>query len=138
MKLEGRVWKDGKLWLVEVPLLDLMTQGHSKREALEMVVDAVGSLVAKDGFKAEVVHVQGERMYLGANNTSLLVALLLRRQREAKGLSLADVAERMGQSSRNSFARYETGKTSPTIDKLEELLAAINPGSDFVLGGHAA
>ncbi len=33
MRFEGRVWKDkgGKYWLVEVPLLDVMTQGTSKK-----------------------------------------------------------------------------------------------------------
>jgi hypothetical protein len=34
MRLSGRIWKDGKFWLAEVPMLDAMTQGHSEREAL--------------------------------------------------------------------------------------------------------
>jgi len=28
MRFEGRVWKDGKHWLVEVPMLDIMSQGR--------------------------------------------------------------------------------------------------------------
>jgi predicted RNase H-like HicB family nuclease len=41
MKLEGKVWKSGKHWLVEVPSLDVMTQGYSKEEALMMIRDAI-------------------------------------------------------------------------------------------------
>jgi transcriptional regulator with XRE-family HTH domain len=60
------------------------------------------------------------------------VALLLRRQREKSGLTLAQVAARLRQKSRNAYARYERGDAVPTIEKLEELLAAVAPGKEFV------
>ncbi len=41
MEMEGKIWKDGKFWLVEVPALDAMTQGKTRKEALEMVEDLV-------------------------------------------------------------------------------------------------
>ncbi|MHB1847073.1 MAG: helix-turn-helix domain-containing protein, partial [Deltaproteobacteria bacterium] len=52
--------------------------------------------------------------------------------REAHGLSLAEVSRRLGQRSRNAYARYEQGLSVPTIDKLEKLLSAVT-GRDFVL-----
>ena len=45
MELEGRIWKDGKFWLVEVPILDVMTQGKSRKDALRMIEDAVSGLI---------------------------------------------------------------------------------------------
>jgi len=45
MELEGKVWKDGKFWLIEVPILDVLTQGKTKTEALEMIEDAIGGLI---------------------------------------------------------------------------------------------
>jgi len=41
MEFEGKVWKDGKFWLVEVPALNVMTQGTTKKEVLEMAQDAL-------------------------------------------------------------------------------------------------
>jgi predicted RNase H-like HicB family nuclease len=43
--LEGRVWKDGKFWLVEIPILGAMTQGKSRKDALRMIEDAVTGLI---------------------------------------------------------------------------------------------
>src|SRR2546430_2201188 len=133
MRLEGKIWKQGRHWLVEVPLLDLMTQGRSKRDAMSMLEDAVDSLVNRPSFHAEVIPCKGDRVELASNADSLLVALLLRRQREARGLSLADVARRLKQTSRNAYARYKQGKSVPTIDKLRELLEVVDPNRDVVL-----
>jgi hypothetical protein len=29
MELEGKIWKSGKFWLVEVPAIDVMTQSFN-------------------------------------------------------------------------------------------------------------
>jgi predicted transcriptional regulator len=132
MRLEGHIWKDGKQWLVEVAMLDLMTQGRTRKEALAMAADAIESLVHRRGFHAKIYRTEGERFEVGSADSASLTALVLRRQREAHGLSLAEVAKRLGQSSRNAYARYEQGTSMPTIDKLQELLAVVT-GRDFVL-----
>lgn len=41
MEIQGKVWKDGKFWLIEVPTLDAMTQGRTRKEALFMIEDLV-------------------------------------------------------------------------------------------------
>jgi transcriptional regulator with XRE-family HTH domain len=58
---------------------------------------------------------------------------MLRRQREKHGLSLAEVARRLGARSKTAYARYEQGRSVPTVEKLFELLAAVAPGEEFVL-----
>ncbi len=126
MRLEGRMWKDETFWLVEIPILDAMTQGHSRREALEMAGDLVETLADTDGFRAEARHVAGDRIEVSCNDSRQLVALVLRRQRQKYGLSLADVARRLHARSRNTYARYEQGRSVPTIEKLAELLEAVS------------
>jgi len=75
----------------------------------------------------------GGRFVVGASDTGALVALLLRRQRQRAGLSLAEVSRAMGARSRNAYARYERGTSVPTIEKLGKLLQAVAPGHTFVL-----
>ncbi len=41
MELEGRVWKDpdSSWWLIEISFLDVMTQGKTRKKALERCCD---------------------------------------------------------------------------------------------------
>jgi hypothetical protein len=133
MRLYGRIYRDGKQWLAEIPLLDAMTQGRTRKEARAMVADLVESLIGRPGFKAHVYPAKGGEVEVGGSPARLLIALVLRRQREASGLSLAQVARRMGARSRNTYARYEQGVSVPTIEKLNELLKVVTSGRDVVL-----
>ena len=133
MRLSGRVYKDGKFWLAEVPILDAMTQGHTKKEALAMVEDLLETLANRPGFSVTTHPVRKENFEISSRDTRGLVSLLLRRQRERSGLSLGEAAQRLGAKSRNAYARYEQGISAPTVDKLNELLQAVSPDRDFVL-----
>jgi len=132
MRFEGRIEKDGRYWLVEIPAFDALTQGRTKREALEMAADLLETMAGAPGFKVTVFPGGRETFEVGANRTRVLLALLLRRQRERQGLTLAEAARRLGQRSRNAYARYEQGKAMPTVEKLEELLEAIAPDQKIV------
>ncbi len=133
MRFAGRVVKSGRYWAVVVPILDVATQGRSKKEALEMIADAVKSLVNKPGFRALVFPGSGSTFEIGASDDAALAALLLRRARARAGLSLAEVAARLGAKSVNGYARYEQGRSVPSIRKLSRLYAAVNRTGDFVL-----
>jgi predicted RNase H-like HicB family nuclease len=133
MRFEGKLTRDGKWWLAEIPLLDAMTQGKSRKEALEMIADWVETMIDRRGFRAEV-HPRGKKDFeLSGSSPAALTALLLRRRREAAGASLRDVAMRLGASSRNAYARYERGEAVPSLEKLDELLKAAAPDHDFVI-----
>ncbi len=132
MRVEGRIRRDGKWWAVEVPLLNLFTQGRTKKEAFEMVVDAVRLLADDDSLEIDLYPRGGESFELGSDKAAFY-GLLLRRQRQALGLSLRDVSERMGMKSRNAYARYEQGRAIPTIQKFAELLKAVNPKVEIVV-----
>lgn len=132
MKLVGKIIKTkGKPpWIVEVQSLDLVTQGRTKTEALEMLVDAVTSLIDDSKFIASVSS-EGDEVLLSCNDPGALLALMLQRQRAAVNITLADAAKKMHSASKNAYRQYETGDRSPTIDKLNELLFAID--KDFII-----
>lgn len=136
MELEGRVWKDpdGSWWLVEIFFLDVMTQGKTRKEALEMIKDAVMELI-KDSYE-DLLHKQFEltvNLYedgiigVGATDDKLLFALGLKRQRLRSGSTIRDVSKRLKSKSPNAYARYERAEARPSIEKYAELLHAANP-----------
>jgi len=129
MRFEGRVWKDkkSKYWLIEVPMLDIMTQGVSKKDAYRMIADAIEVLIDQKGFKVNVRASDGSEFTVGANQEKTLLALMLKRQREAHHLTLMEIAHRLHSKSPNAYARYEQGKSVPTLDKLNHLMKAIHP-----------
>ncbi|MFH2067094.1 MAG: helix-turn-helix transcriptional regulator [Pseudomonadota bacterium] len=133
MRFSGKIYKDGKFWLAEIPILDLMTQGRTKKEAYAMVADMIESLVGKDGFKIEVYKGTKDRFEVGSLEPKHMISLLLQRKREMSGLSLAQVASRLGMKSRNTYARYEQGYSVPSVEKLNELLHAVCPKTDIVI-----
>lgn len=133
MRFEGRVVRDGRWWLAEVPLLHAVTQGRTRRGALEMIGDWLETMVDRKGFHA-TVHPRGSAEFeIAGSDAAAMTALLLRRRREASGTSLRDLATRLGSTSRNSYARYERGDAVPTVEKLDALLKATSPGGDFVI-----
>ena len=133
MLLEGRVFKSGKFWLAEVPGLDYLTQGHTVKEVLGMVKDIVETGVDKKGFEAKVTPGFKGIFTVTSNDSKVLVAHMLRRLRQKHGLTVREVSKRLGSSSPNAFGSYEQGRVAPTLEKLEELLHAIDPTQSIVL-----
>jgi DNA-binding XRE family transcriptional regulator len=133
MRFCGNVFKDGKFWLAEVPILDAMTQGRTRKEAFIMVKDLLESLVNRPGFSVIVHPGRHGDFEVSSTDAKGLISLLLRRQREKSGLSLSEAAKRMGAKSRNAYARYEQGASMPSLEKLTELVQAVAPGKDIVL-----
>ena len=133
MRFAGKLVRDGRWWLAEIPMLDALTQGRTRREALEMVKDWLETAVNRSDFHA-TVHEKGRAEFeVSGSDATSLIALLLRRRRAASGASLRDMATRLGATSRNAYARYERGEAAPTLEKLDALLKATSPGGDFVI-----
>lgn len=133
MELEGKIWKSGKFWLVEVPALEVMTQGYSKEEASFMIADAIEGLMGcyfpeeMGNFKITVNEYKKGIIGVSSNNNNLMMAFSLRRQREASKSTVRDVSERLGSSSPNAYAKYEKGRIRISLDHYERLLQAVNP-----------
>ena len=136
MKLEGRIWKDAttRYWVVYVPLLEISTQGRSRKQALAMIEDAIRIEAQKEGLRIQAQPSSDPGIFtLSANDPDALIAFLLKRQRTSRGLSVRDVARRLASSSPTAYAQYEQGKRLPSLGKLLELLHAIDPKLEPVL-----
>src|SRR5262249_60657978 len=107
MRLYGRVYKDGKFWLAEVPMLDAMTQGRTRKEALAMAADLLETLANRPGFAVHLHPGQHEAFEVSAGDTRGLLSLALRRRRVRRGLSFAEAAGRLWARYLVTHARYE-------------------------------
>jgi len=133
MRFEGKLIRDGKWWLADIPMLGAMTQGRTRKEALFMIGDWLETMVDRKGFRASVFPRGKTEFEVAGTDAAAMTALLLRQRRQASGKSLREVAAELGASSRNSYARYERGDAVPTMEKLDALLKAASPTSDFVI-----
>jgi hypothetical protein len=129
MMITARVAKEEGIWgSAHCDIAGVFTAGKSRRDALAMLADAFESLVNRPGFKVTVTELGGDGAVLvEANDPAPLFAIVLRYQREMHGFSLADVARKLGASSRNAYARYEQGTTVPRLDTLLQMLQAVAP-----------
>ena len=136
MRLEGQIWKDKKTkyWVTFVPLLDISSQGTSKKNALFMIEDAIQVEADKSGLKiyAELGKEEGS-FTVGSNDPDALIAFMLRRQRMSHGLTIRQVAGRLKSNSPTAYAQYEQGMRMPSLGKLRELLHALDPKLEPVL-----
>jgi DNA-binding XRE family transcriptional regulator len=128
MVIIGRIFKTGAWWAAEADAIGVYTQGKTRAEAEEMLIDAVQEVVHLPGFTVKVSRMDGDDVLVEPSDGAALAAYMLRYQRETSGLSLADVAQKLGAASRNAYAAYEQGKSSPSVDKLRELAAVVAPG----------
>lgn len=136
MELEGKVWKDpeSSWWFIEISFLDVMTQGKTRKNALEMIEDAVMELL-KDSygdrlvkqFRLTVSLYEEGVIGMGASDENLLFALGLKRQRLRSGSTIRDVSKRLKSKSPNAYARYENAQARPSFEKYAQLLHAANP-----------
>ena len=98
-----------------------------------MIEDWFATMVDRPDFSVTVDLIGRGQFEVSSEDLRSMISLLLRRQRNSSGLSLAEAAERLGVKSRNAYARYERGESLPTIEKLDQLLDAAAPGRDLVV-----
>lgn len=133
MKILGIYGKHGRWFTASIPLLAIHTQGRTKKDLIEMVIDAVELLVESPDFKAEASLFDENGIAVGAKKgESLLFAAALRQQRALTRKTVRDVARELGSGSPNSYGRYEAGNVKMSLDKFSQLLGAIN-GCEAVL-----
>lgn len=125
MQLSGKVWKDGKFWLIECPSIQGMTQGHSKKEALEMMVDWVRSKLDQPEFPVEIEAVDKDEFVMTFSQPAPVLGLMVQQARLEAGLSLQEVAERAKVKHRSTVNQAEEGKSEVSVSRLSALLHAM-------------
>lgn len=140
MELEGKIWKEGKFWLVEVSALDVCTQGRTRKEALLMIKDAIFELMTSyfssdtiHNLKLDIVEYSKNLIGIKTSNNNLILSFSLIRQREISRSTIREVADRLGSASPNAYAQYERGKMSISLNQYERLLRAANPKRPLTL-----
>ena len=88
MRVKGRIFEDGGFWPAEVPVLDAMTQGTSKEDAVDMVKDLVETLADRPGFSVTVHWCGDGTIELDSDDVRGLEALIEDRQRTRSAVSL--------------------------------------------------
>jgi len=135
VKFEGRVFKDKRAWVVEVPALDIVTQGTSKKNAYAMIKEAIELLVDARDFNIEITPMADNKFFVRAKKDQddrYLVALLLKQQRAKYGLSTSAVAQRLG-ITKHAYAQYEQARSLPSITKIEEFVYAMSRNAHVVV-----
>lgn len=127
MTFGGKVYKGKKFWISESETLDAMTQGTSKGNAIEMLIDWIRLEVDKPGVKVKIVECPTGNLTIETSHDAAVVGVILRRERARRGLSVREVARLLGSKNPNSYAAYESGKREPSVSKFEELLHTLNP-----------
>lgn len=130
---EGQIYKEGGFWLVEVSGLNLMTQGLTKAEAYDMAESIIKDAVGDRKLKFDLIKLPKGQFLIQSDCTELLIPLLLKKQRQKAGLSVLEASKRMGSNSPNAYGVYEQGRAKPTLEKLSQLLNAVNPSHNVML-----
>ena len=137
MQLEGKIYRDGKFWLVEVPALDLMTQGSTRDEAIFMIKDAIEELIDcyfdDNSINIFVNDYENDLIGIGCDNIKALFAFSLKRQREKNDFSIREMSAKLDSNSPNAYARYEKGRTKITLERYDQIIKAMNPESDTLI-----
>ncbi len=122
-----------KYWSVEIPVLEIYTQGKTQSDAYRMAKDAIESLVEEKNFCVEVTPISDQKFKITSDSYELFSRLILSRLRSENKLTLLAMARKLKTPSINTFARYEQGRAVPKVDTLEKLIQAINPNLEITL-----
>ena len=141
MWVKGQIVKRGKFWVVNIPAVDYATQGRTKREAYGMAKDLLETLADSAGFQINVTiePASGDEFYATGDNPRAFTAIVLRYWRVAHNMTLREAAGRLGAKSASAYARYEQGKSDPTITMMDKLVSAVGVEDSLVVkfGGRA-
>ena len=82
MRFQGKLSRDGKWWLAEVPVFDAMTQGRTRKEALDMIADWFVTMVDRKDFSVRIHSTGGNDFEVSSDDSRTMISLLLQRQRQ--------------------------------------------------------
>lgn len=147
--LIGRIFKvpesGAPAWAAEVESIGAWTQGRTREDAIAMLRDWVRTKLEVEldhpGVDVQITVIGSEGSGGGAfaalveaDEPTLLGALLLKYQRQVHGLTVADVARKLGATHHNAYASYEQGRREPSLGKFCQMLAAVAPDMALTIG----
>lgn len=138
MELEAKVRHHPKggppSWVIECPTLDIITQGKTRQDALNMLRSAIKELLEwyflknlPGSLEVSIRDTGKSRIGVSCSDVAVLMSFVLIRQREQSGLNVRQAAERLGSRSPNAYKRYEYGDVKISVEKFDKLVSAVNP-----------
>jgi predicted RNase H-like HicB family nuclease len=131
MQLRGRIYKDGRFWVVECDALKAYTQGTSRKDGLEMMKDWLRGMLDDPKFDFQIFAAKDGDFVMEFTDPRRVLGLVLHQQRNAAGMTLQEVAEKAGVASRSTVAQAEKGSNEISISRLGDLLRVM--GIDLVI-----
>jgi hypothetical protein len=97
--------------------------------------DELPRLAEAEGFDLEITVTLGdnETIRAGAEDGKHFTAFILRRWRQAHGITLEEAKKRLGDHSLNAYARYEQGRAEPALSMMERLIRSVSGGDELRL-----
>lgn len=133
MMVIGRIFREGGGWSAHCDDVGVATQGFTRDEARANLVEAVEQTANRPGLKVDVIDLEGETVYVQANIPWLLAAEVLRHHRQMNGMSIEDVASKIGGEHGAAYEDYEEGRREPSMSTYLELLQTIVPSMTIVV-----
>ncbi len=104
--------------------------GATRADACESLAEEIAdyaSWYGLAGLAVQVTHDGKSTLHVASNDLTRMLALLVKRMRIWKDMSLADVTQAIGAKSRNGWAQYEQARCEPSISKLQAMLDIVAP-----------
>lgn len=89
-----------------------------------MLQDLVTNMIGSKKRTVSITTIRGET-FIEVRPFKVILPAILERQRMKAGLTIREVANRLGYSSHNNYAAYESDKIEPSFEKFQELLGGI-------------
>lgn len=124
----------GKYYFVDMPALDAVTQGRSRKEVLVMAVDWVRCMLDDDVFPATARWTSDTEFELSSPCDAKLLSLMLKQKRQAARMSAQQAADKIGATSVAGYYRYERGTVMPSQRTLAKLCALVGVSVNVRLG----
>ncbi len=126
-----RIWKEEKDYLVQgfKPLENVLTYGESIEDALkngrEALTGVLGAMLDNGQLIPEPPKVRKAKgVYEIEPNPSVAIPILVRKAREEAGLTLVDLAEKLGVTYQ-AVQKWERSGTNPKVATLNRVLEAL-------------
>lgn len=126
MKVIGHYYKAKKFWITEIPMIQLMDQGRTKKEGLIMIQDAIQILINDKSFNCDVTDLGDGKFAISTQQVKPFTAFIVRRLREAQGLTIRETGALLGMKSHTEYARHESGKVAMNMETFNRYVQVLS------------
>jgi methylmalonyl-CoA mutase N-terminal domain/subunit len=123
MQILGKIWKEGKLWVIECPTLDASTQASAKKEALAMMVDLVQTMVNDAQYDVSICAVGKEGFSMTFKNPTPIIAAIIARSKSSSRLYETSVSAAQGLSMIMKKIKEREMSVDDALEELSDIAA---------------